>query len=619
MQTKLFLVFALVLCNAVYNYGKIGKKVNSDLNCQLCEVIVAIVEQLVPAGETPDEIVKTLEKLCAALPAYQLECKIIVDTYGKKIITEIVNKAPPQNVCRDLTLCPKNMSSFSAITPKKEKEITTVAAIAPIAPVVKKHSNPNKPNTIQCEICKLVLSEVEKYITENSTEQQIEKALEQVCKSLPKAVQAICVAFVQQYEAQIVELLIKQLPPEQVCAAIGLCKQQNPVNVIPYVKKTTTKKFNSDLTCEVCQYVLGEIEKYIQQNSTEQHIIAVVEKICSTLPSPYAGICKTFIDSQGIQIINALIAKHPPKQVCTQIGICKNTTTVVKPKVGDDIACAVCKYILGEIEKYITENSSVAHIVSTVEKICTLLPLKLQKMCDTFIEEYGPMIVTYLVTKHPAKEICEAMGTCPPTITHKKVINPKSKSKPDSIICTVCEFIIKEVEKLLSANSTEQQIIDAVEKVCFKLPKSYADMCKAFVDEYGPEVIQLLLNKYPPDMICKTIGLCTQRQKKVKTTPKVSDSVVCAACKYILTEVDKYLSDNATEKEIVKVIEHICNLLPLKIQDVCDAFIEEYGEMVINLLINKYPPEQVCDAVHFCKKENKIVLTKLRYGKAPIH
>jgi saposin len=598
MKISLFVICALILCSSLYGEAKrLPTKVNSDLNCQICELIVTVVEQLIPKGETPDQMVKSLEKICAALPSHQVECKLIVDTYGRKIITELINKAPAQNVCRDLTLCPKSLVHYNAVQiPTKENKYPMILS-GPNTPKFEKKKSINeptgdkKPASVPCEVCKLVMAEAEKFIKANSSEQQIKKALEQACSALPKTVQAICVAFVDTYESQIVELLIKQLPPSQICASLGLCKK------VVMVPPTT----NNEIECEVCQFVLGEIEKYIQGNSTEHQITAIVEQVCTFLPKSYGGICKAFIDQYAKQIIEALVDKFPPRTICQQIGLCKKNSAD-KIKSNNAVVCAVCKYIVVEIEKYVGQNSSESQIIHTVEKICSHLPLTIKNTCDAFIEQYGPTIIEYLINKYPADLICGAMGLC--NKTHIKRV-PPVKQFENPIYCTVCKLVLTEAEKFISQNSTEQEIITALEKACAQLPKSYAPVCVAFVDQYGPEVIQLLLNKFPPNQICAQIGLCKNATfvSQVISKPMKAKSVLCTACEYILIEIDKYLAENATEREIISVIEHICNLLPLKMQPVCDAFIEEYGISIINLLVNKMQPEQVCKAMKLCTND----------------
>ena len=46
--------------------------------------------------------------------------------------------------------------------------------------------------------------------------------------------------------------------------------------------------------------------------------------------------------------------------------------------------------------------------------------------------------------------------------------------------------------------------------MCGILPKSVSAECKAFVDEYGPMVVKLLLEELDPEKVCETLSLCSQ-------------------------------------------------------------------------------------------------------------
>merc|ERR1712038_1150584 len=76
-----------------------------------------------------------------------------------------------------------------------------------------------------------------------------------------------------------------------------------------------------------------------------------------------------------------------------------------------------------------------------------------------------------------------------------------------SVACEVCEFAMTELEKVISDKSTEAQVIAAVEQVCNLLPASYAAKCDALVEQYGNEIIELLIHAADPSTVCTLIGL----------------------------------------------------------------------------------------------------------------
>ena len=52
---------------------------------------------------------------------------------------------------------------------------------------------------------------------------EIEQLLDQVCAILPGDLKQQCDTLVQQYGPIIVQLLLQELDPTQVCTALGLC------------------------------------------------------------------------------------------------------------------------------------------------------------------------------------------------------------------------------------------------------------------------------------------------------------------------------------------------------------------------------------------------------------
>lgn len=77
------------------------------------------------------------------------------------------------------------------------------------------------PNT--CALCEFVITVLDRKLEDNRTEESIKEALEGVCQRLPKTVQNDCVRLVDAYSKEIVEMLLADLKPEEVCAALKLC------------------------------------------------------------------------------------------------------------------------------------------------------------------------------------------------------------------------------------------------------------------------------------------------------------------------------------------------------------------------------------------------------------
>ena len=170
--------------------------------------------------------------------------------------------------------------------------------------------------------------------------------------------------------------------------------------------------------------------------------------------------------------------------------------------------------------------------------------------------------------------------------------------QPDGELCTICEFAISEIEKEISANSTEAQIIAAVEKVCDVLPSTVKAECKQLIESEGPQIINLLINEGSPKAVCTLLQLCTAAMPAVEQ-PQVGGEL-CTICEYAITTIEKELSNNATEAEIIATVEKICDILPSTVKDECKQLVEEEGPQIIQLLVEKADPQTVCSALKLC-------------------
>jgi len=74
-----------------------------------------------------------------------------------------------------------------------------------------------------------------------------------------------CDQIVNQYEDQIIQAIIADLPPNQACTNIGLCPGGS---------------------CGVCVLVISTLEQWLPSNSSEYIIRLVLDAICDLIPSP---------------------------------------------------------------------------------------------------------------------------------------------------------------------------------------------------------------------------------------------------------------------------------------------------------------------------------------------
>lgn len=107
--------------------------------------------------------------------------------------------------------------------------------------------------------------------------------------------------------------------------------------------------------------------------------------------------------------------------------------------------------------------------------------------------------------------------------------------------CSICEYALGWVEKEIAGNYTVSKIEDALDKVCSILPKTYRGLCDQLIETYTPELIDFIIQKESPDVICELIKVCDSsleslpdnfdgRQAFGKCIHPVRDQMRCGSC-----------------------------------------------------------------------------------------
>jgi hypothetical protein len=172
-----------------------------------------------------------------------------------------------------LRLCPSNIADVEVLSPgNMDVEINEKA----------------KPT---CPLCVLVVKEAEDYIKEKKTKETAKKALERVCSRLPPKPQLQCNDFVETYYDELLEKLVSDFDPKDVCSELKLCPSFNndifrvgieKLDAIPYVGgdiftneipdfTVNGQPINSIATegsgeCMLCVEVVGGAESKISAN-----------------------------------------------------------------------------------------------------------------------------------------------------------------------------------------------------------------------------------------------------------------------------------------------------------------------------------------------------------------
>jgi len=249
--------------------------------CILCEYVLHEIISDLHNSTVQKEVEDAIKNVCHKLPkSVSEECAKLVDTYGDALFFLLSQELDPTTACATLELCPAAQEIKLPEKPFK--------------------SEIDDPNT--CALCEFVITTLDKKLKDNRTEESIKQAMENVCAYMPKSVRKDCTKLVDAYADEIIEMLIAELSPEEVCAALKLCstkssdkmddgnddergltlgeflrmvKSEQAVQLtvgqfVSQIKKDSPRKpLTNTPTCVMCEFAMTALEKQLINNHTE--------------------------------------------------------------------------------------------------------------------------------------------------------------------------------------------------------------------------------------------------------------------------------------------------------------------------------------------------------------
>ncbi|XP_040905771.1 prosaposin isoform X2 [Toxotes jaculatrix] len=439
--------------------------------CDLCKEVLMVVDQILKDNATEGEVLGYLEKACQLIPDQSLsaECKEMVDEYYPIIMGIITGELEdPGVVCGAMGLCKSQQAALAEVQAQEQlmsNEIPQVDLSQQVAPFL----------------------------------------------------------------LNVPELLYPQNP-----------KQEAP--------KQETPKQESDNVCQDCIKFLTDAQAEAKANSSFiDSLIENIENQCDLLGPGLSEMCKQYVSQYGSVVVQQLMSMQP-KDICVHAGFCASAMKKSVPmlklqpvktvpaaktvpalklfpaikvesakpmvRVHDSPTCAICEFVMKQLETMLEDQRTEEEVIQAVEKVCSLLPSSLSAQCKDLIETYGQAIIELLVQQADPKTVCTVLALCNDASRAYAPALDQTRFKAGGY-CDVCKLAVTYIDGILEKNATEQQIEEAVRKVCSFLPDSFQTQCDQMVQQYEPMLVQLLLQMLDPDFVCMKLGACPETVHKL--------------------------------------------------------------------------------------------------------
>ncbi|KAK4881659.1 hypothetical protein RN001_004978 [Aquatica leii] len=410
--------------------------------------------------------------------------------------------------------------------------------------------------------------------------------------------------------------------------------------------------------CETCLEMVKEARDQLLSNETEEEIKEVFEGSCNLIPVKIvAKECCKLVDEFAPELIDTLASQMNPQIVCSVAGLCNNervrdlldqesksVSTISKPEKTVVSDCEGCFAVMDLIEnKY--RKASRNEVLQSFLQVCGRTG-SFSDACSNIIVTYFNEIYKHLNENLNSQDFCFMSGECSELfhshvnveITHFSKIGILPVGK-DNLPCDLCKQLVKHLQNVLIANTTEEEFHKVLLGVC-KQTKSFKDECISLVDQYYPMIYNFIVSELNATVLCSLADLCPGpgiTHTNVPLTPllpvetvqnyhasqslggispeliqlpierimppaltMLGNTELCTFCQYFLHYVQQAITDPVTEERVKEVVDKACDMLPSSIRSTCENFVKDYGPAFIAIFAQEIDPSIVCPKLSLC-------------------
>ncbi|XP_061195678.1 uncharacterized protein LOC133203893 [Saccostrea echinata] len=565
--------------------------IRADLiTCEICHVAVHDLQKLVAENATQFTVEERLEDICSRLTSHVDDCLGFVRSKAPDIFNSLSQRLDPESICIQLDVCPKPTESI-------ERKISEVLGELTL----------EQANQIECEICKLLVTEFDNLLQGNKSQEIVIKTVHNLCNALPDAFKKFCDA----YAPQIIELIVSGVDPKKVCDDIKLCSQGGELGGKKN-NKLKTHRPTEDPICEVCKLIVTEVDWYLKRNASSESINTTVSKVCNKLPSAFKILC----NSMAPGIVKHLEAGFDPASTCVYLKLCTQDSELVEFNRKDEanpLECEICKLLINELDNYLITNDTKEKVEEAVTKFCDSLPPEIKAFCDEFKDKLVQAIIDGLT----GDEICKFIKLCnvsKPEDQFTQVPVPQVDGAIDEVgprdggkFCDICEILMGIIETQATMNRSAKAINDTIYTICQLFSRDVMLVC----DLIAPTIVKKIEGGFDPATACKDIKLCTQsftgvvdeilentvvKIKEQNAEKKRVEDAKCELCEFLVNIIDQELGQNASLDKINNTVYSLCNLLPTGIKATCELI----APTIVKELAQGLDPLKTCETLKLC-------------------
>ncbi|XP_066248401.1 prosaposin [Euwallacea similis] len=377
--------------------------------CTFCQYFLHFLQQEISDPTIESDIKKVIDKACSKLPESVNEtCVKFVNTYEPVLVAILAQRVDPSVICPKIKVCP---------TARKQIWDMDVFHTA--------------KSSKSCPLCLYAVTMLESMIKGKKTKDEIEQSLKKVCNDLPNTLKMECKDFVNTYGDELIEMMVADFKPQEVCVYLKYCSNKTPVSQEMEMQEErfggdteTNVIFDdtidghpieslNDEKCVLCEFIMKELDDELKDKKTDEEIKSLVRGICKELPTSVSKSCNKFVDQYADAVIILLQEAMEPAQICAYMKLCpkvKDPFDLVREEVSK---CGVCRTVADVMQRIIKNPKVNQSMENIFVKTYRGVPSNMREACRNLIIEWGIELFEMLSRENNGTDsVCHNLSYC---------------------------------------------------------------------------------------------------------------------------------------------------------------------------------------------------------------
>jgi len=265
--------------------------------------------------------------------------------------------------------------------------------------------------------------------------------------------------------------------------------------------------------------------------------------------------------------------------------------------------CVMCMNVVAMLESQVVKGENSTSLLRSVDQLCTRLHI--EDWCVANLKPKIIAILPQLLSKLDPAKVCQSVKLCNNSnsqLAEEKVHKVKSEQvvKVDGMLdtkCEICSLILAYVKQVIGSNQTQAAIEAALDKACQKIPFA-KNLCISVLEPYLTQIIEGIVAKEDPEVICAKIKLCKPTPPPVEKR-EAELNVQCELCTAILTYVKSQIGSDNSQTNIQNALDRACSKIPFA-KSLCGSVLQPFVMQIVNGFVARQDPATICNRIRLC-------------------